>query len=146
MAKPQQAIEREIVAELGERAAGGLKQHAPTRLFALLNKPGSDWDKAFEHISDHFRRTPDKPAHTVYAERYRDKEALRKLLLDAASVPSEVRLTKLKIHGDNMGKPAIEIRRWFNKQVGDNQTLTWLRIFVDFQGNLITAYPDDGTK
>ncbi len=145
MAKTQAQIEREIIAELGERRATGLKSSACSRVCGLLVRQGDDWDKAFEHISDHFQPIPEKPSHVLFHKKYRDKEALRRLLYRAASGPSEVRLTKLRIHGDHFGKPAIEIVRQFGESIGENAQQTRLRMFVDYQGNLITAYPGSAT-
>ncbi|WP_152052427.1 hypothetical protein [Tautonia marina] len=143
MPKDQAQIEREILAEIGERRAAGLKANACSRVCGVLIRQGSDWDKAFEHISDHFRKNPDKPSHLLFHKKYRTKEALRQLLLRAASGPSEIKVTKLKVHGDHLGKPAIEIVREFREPIGESPSYTRLRIFLDVQGNLITAYPGE---
>jgi hypothetical protein len=141
MSKDRAQIEREIIAEIGEQRAAGLKANACTRVCGVLVRRGVDWDKAFEHISDHFKQLPGKPSHVLFHKRFRTKEALRQLLFRAASGPSEIRLTKLKVHGDHFGKPAIEIVRQFGESIGESPLHTRVRIFIDYQGTLITAYP-----
>jgi hypothetical protein len=141
MPKDQVQVEREIIAELGKRGAEGLKANACSRVCGLLQRQGDDWDKAFEHISDHFKQIPGKPSHALFHKRFRSKEGVRQLLYRAASGPSEIRFTKLNVHGDRFGKPAIEIVRRFGEPIGEDPTHTRLRIFTDYQGNLITAYP-----
>lgn len=141
MPKDQAQIEQEIIAQLGERGAAGLKANACTRLCGLLQRQGGDWDKAFEHISAHFKRVLGKPSNAMFHKKFRSKDALRQLLYQAASGPSEIKLTKLKVHGDHFGKPAIEIVRNFSEPIGEDLTHIRLRIFVDYQGNLISAYP-----
>ena len=146
----QAQIEREIVAELGTRQAAGLKENAPSRIVGVLVRNGDDWDRAFEHIADHFGPNPQKRKHNVYVKKYRSKEALRQLLLEAARKPSEIRLTKLRVHDAHLGKPAVEVVRQFGVTIGEeidqegtksSKELRRLRMFIDFQGNLITAYP-----
>jgi hypothetical protein len=144
MALEQAEIERQIVAELGERRAAGLKANATRRVCGLLTRNNSDWDTAFEHIRAHFQPITDpaiKSRHTVFAERYRNKDALLRLLMRAASKPSRVRLTRLTIGNQHIGRPAVEIVRNFAEVIGDDSSLTALRIFTDYQGRLMTAYP-----
>lgn len=147
MSQEQARIEQEIEAELGKRQTAGLKANAPSRICGLLTRDNADWDKAFAHISLHFRPITDpavKSTHTIFHERYRNKESLRRLLLRAASKPSSVRLTKLKISNEHIGRPAVEIVRNFGEVIGNESSLTALRMFTDFHGALITAYPGKG--
>jgi hypothetical protein len=134
-------IESKVLAELGWRHAAGLKANACSRVCGVLYRGGSDWDEAFGHIAEHFRRDPSKPSHAVFARRYRNEESLRMLLYTAASKPSQVSITKLTIDGRPTGRPAVEIIRDFAKVIGEDEDHTRLRIFVDCQGKLITAYP-----
>lgn len=149
MSKEQALIEQEIEAELGQRQTAGLKANASRRICGLLTRKNADWDKAFAHISLHFHPITDpsvKNSHTVFHKRYRDKESLRLLLLRAAGAPSSVRLTKLKINNEHIGRPAVEIVRNFGELIGDEPSLTALRMFTDFHGELITAYPGKGPE
>jgi hypothetical protein len=143
MAPNTEQVEKDVEAELGERGREGLLANACSRVCGLLRR--DDWDKAFEHISKHFSAgsAGSKPSHGVFCRKYRDKKALGDLLYRTASAPSSVHLTKLTIAGDTIGKPAVEIRRVFGEAVGEDPSYRTVRVFVDYQGNLITAYPDN---
>jgi hypothetical protein len=146
MPKNRDQIEQEIEASEGKDQTAVARRNASTRVCGLLVARGrsKEWDEAYVHIAEHFERDPQKPKHTVFNKKYRDQEALRGLLLRAASGPSAIRLTKLTIDGEPVGRPAVEILRLFGEEIGDSAELVCLRIFVDFQGKLITAYP--GTR
>jgi hypothetical protein len=82
----------------------------------------------------------------VFARRYRSNDALKRLLFRAASAPSNVALTKLKIDGRPTGRSAVRILREFAQEIGDSAELRWLVIIADAQGTLITAYPATGDE
>jgi hypothetical protein len=146
MSKDPRQVELEIIAELGIRHAAGLKSHACSKVCGLLTRDRGGWAKAFEHISDHFRPMPEKESHALFARKYRSEDAIWKLIYNAASKPSELKLTKLTIAGEKIGRPAVEIVRNFGETIGEDPWHNRLRIFVDFQGNLITAYPGPGLQ
>ena len=118
----------------------------PRRICGLLTARGrsAEWEKAFVHISTHFRSDLSKPTHTCFQKKYCDQEAVKELIKRAAGAPSSVRPAKLTIGSMPVGRDCIIIVRDFAEPIGDTTDLTCLIIVADSQGNLITAYP--GTK
>jgi hypothetical protein len=132
--------------ELGQKQAALMKLNAPSRICGLLTARGRsvDWDKAFEHIAEHFKADPLKPKHTCFQSKYCEKEAVKALIKDAAGRPSSVIWAKLTIGGMPAGRPGIKIVRDFAEPIGDRADLVCLIIIADHQGKLVTAYP--GTR
>jgi len=135
--------DRAIEAEIGVKQAALLKANACSRVCGLLIARGrsDEWERAYEHISDHFRFDPTKPSHAIFARRYCTKDAIKSLLYRAASGPSRVTLTRLTIDGRPTGRAGVKIVRRFGDAVGENVKQTCLVIIVDAQGTLISAYP-----
>jgi hypothetical protein len=135
-----------VEAELGVKQAALAKANACTRVCGLLMARGRslEWERALEHISEHFRPDSSKKSHAVFARKYRNPDAIKKLLYRAASGPSSVVLTKLTVDGRPTGRPAVMIVREFGEAVGEQPSYRWLVIIADAHGTLITAYPSEG--
>jgi len=114
---------------------------ARSHVRGLLTRRGSAWDRAFGHISEHFRRAaPDKPTHSIFIAELRNEPAIRDLLFRAASKPSSAISTKLT----DIGTPSVRLEREFKKQIGMEPEETWLCVIVEVSNRsveLITAYP-----
>lgn len=118
-----------------------LANQARKKLHGYLTRLGQEWDKAYEHVRLHFKAFEDKPSHTVFIKKYRNKENLLGLMRQAVSGPSRSPvLTQLKKHGEHVGEYAVLIERKFGMAIGESgEKVLW--IFTDTNGYLITAYP-----
>jgi hypothetical protein len=142
-------IERQVIEAIGVKLAGLLKDNTPSRICGLLTARGRspEWERALDHISDHFRPMPGKPSHAIFCKRLRDPAALKQYIKRAASAPSALRLSKLTdAFGRPMGVPCMLIIREFKEQLGEASAQTCLIIVADFQGKLVTAYPTTREK
>ena len=83
--------------ELGQKQAALMKLKTPGRICGLLTARGRsvEWDKAFEHIAEHFKVDPLKPSHTRFHKKYCENEAVKALIKNAAERPSSVIWAKL---------------------------------------------------
>ena len=115
----------------------------PGRICGLLTARGrsAEWEKAFEHISEHFKFDPTKPTHTLFREKYCEEDAVKELIKRAAAAPSSVTPRKLNIAGFPIGRDGVKIVRIFAEPIGNRPDLICLLIIADLQGTLITAYP-----
>jgi len=143
MSQDERDAKMQAERELGLKQAALMKLNTPSRICGLLTARGRsvEWDKAFEHIAEHFRANPLKPLHTLFQKKYRENEAVKVLIKNAAGRPSAVIWATLRIDGMPLGRPGIKIVREFAEQIGDRPDLTCLLIIADHQGKLITAYP-----
>jgi hypothetical protein len=126
-----------------------LKNNTPSRICGLLTARGRnpEWEKALEHISEHFHPISDKPRHTLFCKRLRDPVKLKEYIKRAASAPSTVRLSKLTdLLNRPTGLPCLLILRDFKEQIGENSSETCLVIVADCHGKLVSAYPLDSKK
>ena len=139
-------IDRQVETELGIKHAALAKANACTRVCGLLMARGRsiEWERALQHIAEHFHSDLSKASHTVFARKYRNADAIKQLLYRAASGPSSVILTKLTIDGRPTGRPGVKIIREFGEPVGELPSLRWLVIIADAHGTLVTAYPAEG--
>lgn len=130
-------------AELGWKVAAVMRANATSRVCGLLTARGrsDEWERALEHIRDHFARAANKPSHTVFRAKYRDPESLRDLLKRAASAPSTVTATRATFDGNPSGRPCVKIVRQFNEQIGEEPEEVCVLLIVDHGGTLLTAYP-----
>lgn len=138
------AIERQVVEAIGVKLAGILKEKTPSRICGLLTARGRnlEWEKALEHISDHFTPNNNKPAHSIFRRKFRDKDVLKEYIKRAVSAPSTVRLSKLRdADARPIGSPCALIIREFNEPLGEESDQMCLVVIADFQGKLVTAYP-----
>jgi hypothetical protein len=142
-------IERRIIEEIGVKLAGILKEKTPGRICGLLTAKGRhpEWEKALEHISDHFRPDKNKSTHTMFRKKFRDQDRLKEYVRRTVSGPSTVRLSKLH-DGDArpVGSPCALIIREFNEPLGEEADQVCLVVVADFQGKLVTAYPTTKSK
>ncbi len=102
------------------------------------------WQKAFEHISEHFKSVPGKLTHSIFEPKFRNQKAIEQLLKKALGGPSRTPiLTKLTIGGEQIGMPAVIIEREFSEVIGraGGKDCKILRIVVDITGRPQTAYP-----
>lgn len=137
-------IEQLVIGEIGEKQAEYLKGSAPgNRICGLLTAKGrnTEWEKALEHISDHFHQLPGKPKHSIFRSKFRDPDTLKEYLKRAASGPSAVRLSKETIEGEPRGRPCALIVREFKEQIGLEPDQVCIAIVIDHNGVLVTAYP-----
>jgi hypothetical protein len=142
-------IERQVVEAIGVKHAGLLKDNTPSRICGLLTARGRnpEWERALEHISDHFRPMPGKPSHAIFCKRLRDPAVLKQYVKRAVSAPSTLRLSKLNdTFGRPKGVPCMLIIREFKEQLGENSEQTCLIVVANFQGKLKTAYPATADK
>ena len=143
----QAQFKRDAADKLGTRRAEALAPYACSRLHGMLYKPGrsDEFDVVFPHIQDHFyspsRLDPAKRVHTKFIKKYCSKDAVKKLLLEAANAPSYARLTRLSVDRQKTGNFAIKIVRQFGFEIGEGDGLNCLIIFFDEDSKLITAYP-----
>src|SRR3982751_2142726 len=88
-------IERQVIEAIGVKLAGILKDNTPSRICGLLTARGRnpEWERALEHISEHFRPMSGKPSHAVFCKRLRDPMMLKQYIKRAASAPSTLRLS-----------------------------------------------------
>jgi len=140
---PDQKFDRDVETEIGVKQATMLRANACSRVCGLLAARGrnEEWERAFQHISAHFRIDPTKPSHNVFARKYCSRHAIKDLLFRAASGPSNVTLIKLTIDGRPTGRSGVKIVRRFGESIGDGAELRCLVIIADAQGTLVTAYP-----
>jgi hypothetical protein len=91
-------IERQIIEAIGIKLAGLLKEKTPSRICGLLTARGrnAEWEKALEHISQHFEPINGKPSHTLFRNKFRDTKTLKEYIRRAVSGPSAVRLSRLR--------------------------------------------------
>jgi len=141
-------IERQVIEAIGVKLAGLLKDNTPSRICGLLTARGrnAEWEKALEHISDHFHAMPEKPQHSIFSKKLRDPTTLKQYIKRAASAPSTLKLSKLTEFGRPVGVPCLLIIREFKEQLGEESAQTCLVIVADFQGKLVTAYPSTPEK
>jgi hypothetical protein len=118
----------------------------PGRICGLLTARGrsAEWEKAFEHISMHFKNDPTKQSHTRFRRKYCEEHAIKELIKRACTAPSSVKSIKLTIAGMPIGRDGVKIVRTFAEPIGDGPDLMCLIVIADSQGALMTAYP--GTK
>jgi len=144
VAQDDVSVRIEIERALGKARTAVMKRNAPGRICGLLTAHGRsvEWQKAFEHISEHFKAfIPGKPSHTRFAKKYCDEEKVKELIKRAAMNPSSVSFVRLRIGSAPIGEPGVNIVRFFAEVIGDRADLTCLVIFVDHHGALRTAYP-----
>jgi hypothetical protein len=137
-------IESQVIEAIGVKLAGILKDNTASRICGLLTAKGrnKEWERALDHISDHFRPMPGKPSHSIFCKKLRDPEVLKDYIKRAASAPSMLRLSKLTLPARGpAGVPCLLIIRNFKQQVGVDADQTCLIIVADFQGKLVSAYP-----
>jgi hypothetical protein len=137
-------MESQIIEAIGVKLAGILKDNTPSRICGLLTARGrnAEWERALEHISDHFHPMPGKPSHSMFCKRLRDPELLKQFVRRAASAPSTIRLSKLTLPARGpVGVPCVLIIREFKEAIGMDADQTCLIVIADFQGKLITTYP-----
>lgn len=138
------SIERQVIEAIGVKLAGLLKDNTPARICGLLTAKGrnAEWEKALEHIADHFKAMPDKPTNSIFRKKFRDSGKLKEYIKRAAAAPSTLRLSKLTdLFGRPVGVPCMLIIREFKEPLGEEPEQTCLIIVADFQGKLVTAYP-----
>lgn len=143
------ASEQEIINELGVRLTALLKQRGPGRISGMVTAKGrnAEWEKAFEHISTHFRREKGKATHTQFCRKFRDQDKLKELIRDAAAAPSSSVLSRCTdLWARPLGSPCLLILRKFSEPIGEDADQNWLLIVVDWQGKLVTAYPGSEAK
>lgn len=141
---PDADMERQIVEAIGEKLAGILKEKTPGRIAGLLTARGRapEWEKALEHISDHFKANPSKPRHAVFRRKFRDPDTLKIYIKRAVSGPSRIRLSRLTDgYARPTGSPCALIIREFSEPLGEEADQVCLVVIADFQGKLATAYP-----
>jgi len=123
--------------EVAKRAAASAKRQ-------LLQLPVQR-HAAFEHISEHFKEQPGKPAHGIFLPQYQAPVELTKLLLRALDRPG----TEPMLSKSEDGDWAVVIQTWFgaNQPIGycgaeqNREELEYLCLIVELNGDLITAYP-----
>ena len=123
--------------EVAKRAATAAKRQ-------LLQLPLQS-HHAFDHISEHFREQPGRPAHGVFSPQYRLPPELTKLMLRAIDRPG----TEPMLSKSDDGDWAVVIQTWFGAGQpigcgiveGQRVNLEYLCLVVELNGDLITAYP-----
>jgi hypothetical protein len=141
---PDLPSEREIIEVIGVQAAGILKTNTPSRICGMLTAKGRipEWEKALEHISSHSGSGGDKEVHSKFSKMLRDPERLKEYIKRAASAPSATVFSRLTDnYGRPTGTPCLLIMRAFREPIGEMADQNWLVIVADYQGKLVTAYP-----
>jgi hypothetical protein len=113
-------IESQIIDTIGLKLARILKDNTPSRICGLLTAKGrsDEWERALEHISEHFHPIQGKPSHSIFSKRFREPEAIKDLIRRAVSAPSMLRLSKLTLPSRGaVGAPCMLIIRNFKEQI-----------------------------
>ncbi|MEO6808746.1 MAG: hypothetical protein ABI353_06505 [Isosphaeraceae bacterium] len=142
------AFRQQAEAQFGARQATEVATRAAASARRQLMRSPIQTQHAFEHLSDHFRLNPSKPAHGVFLATYQQPAELTKLLLKAIDRPG----TEPMLSKSDDNDWAVVIQSWFGagNPIGFSGTgparrdLTYLMILVDLNGDLITAYPTAG--
>jgi hypothetical protein len=137
--------------QIGKSFTKLMEEKSGSRLSGLIQRRGSEWRKAFEHIRFHFGPVKGKPTHATYLEKYCSEDAVAQLVADAARRSSQAPIvTRLTSGGVPSGEPAILIQRWFGDAIGysddasrtlKNPDCSCLLIVMNYRGDLISAYP-----
>jgi|HubBroStandDraft_2_1064218.scaffolds.fasta_scaffold975339_1 hypothetical protein len=142
---PELPSEREIVEAIGVKMAGMLKANTPGRICGLLTAKGriTEWERALEHISIHLGSSANKTVNSKFAKKFHDPEKLKEYIKRAAGAPSAVTLSRqTDPFGRPTGTPCLLILRDFKESIGEQADQSWLVIVADYQGKLVTAYPE----
>lgn len=142
------AFRQQAEAQFGARQATEVAVRAAPSARRQLMRTPIQAQHAFEHLSDHFRLNPGKPAHGVFLATYHQSAELTKLLIKAIDRPG-TEPTPSKSDDNDW---AVVIQTWFGagNPIGLRGTgparrdLTYLMVLVDLNGDLITAYPAAG--
>lgn len=121
-------MERQIVEAIGVKLAAILKEKTPSRICGLLTAKGRnlEWEKALEHISDHFKPINGKPAQTLFRKTFRDTDTLKQYVKRAVSGPSKVKLSRLRdLDARPNGSPCLLIIREFQEPIGEEPDQTF---------------------
>ena len=144
MAGPASKVTQVVIKEIGKRLTKLAAKKAGSRLVGHMTRSSRAWQKAFRHISLHFRPMGKKASHAVFKKKHRSEAAVKQLIQQAASRPSRAPVTtKLTIGAENIGRPAVIIERRFKQAIGSigDEACHVLRVVVDYTGRPITAYP-----
>lgn len=103
---------------------------------------------AFPHIGAHFAEQPEKDVNGIFFVEYQKPAELTRLLLCAIDNPG----TEPMLSKSDDGDWAVVLQTWFgllnpigyDESHGSRQNLHYLRLVVDLNGDLITAYPTNG--
>jgi hypothetical protein len=132
------ALGKRLVRSAGVRGSQLLYKSAARRALRRLESFGIDKAVAV-HIADHFTMIPEKVAHSVFEASLRSTKAVtalvRETLKKGASAPI---LSKT-----DSGALAWVFEAELGRTIGTagKQALSKLRVVVDFEGRLITAFP-----
>lgn len=124
------------------------RDHILRRVYQMAagRRDGKYWDEAWEHIKDHISEAAgrDKPTHSVFVSRYRTRDGVAELIMQAASKPSDTESSFLTGPGGTAtGAPCLIIRRWFNMTIGtcNGSEIDTLWVIADSDGKLVSAFP-----
>ncbi len=144
MAGPGEIVAKQVIKQIGKKGAKALIKKSGSRVAGQITRKSRSWTKAFAHIAEHFKPSPDKLRHAVFESRFRSQDAIEGLIKRTVSGPSRTPiLTKLTVGGEPIGMPAVVIEREFPDVIGriGDKECRILRIVVDITGRLQTAYP-----
>jgi hypothetical protein len=139
------AFKQQAEKEFGARQSTEIAKRAVANARRKLLEVPLRSHHAFEHISEHFREQPHRPAHGVFLRQYHNPAELTRLMLRAIDgAGTEPMLSK---SDDNDW--AVVSQTWFGDShpIGycgagqDRENLSYLCIVVELNGDLITAYP-----
>jgi hypothetical protein len=142
---PDLPSEQEIIDVIGVKQAGILKANTPSRICGMLTAKGRipEWEKALEHISIHLGPAGHKAVNSRFTKMLRDPDRLKEYVKRAASGPSATVFSRLTdAFNRPNGTPCLLILRDFKEPIGETADQNWLVIVADYQGKLVTAYPD----
>ncbi len=150
------AVPKQAIKELGKGGARLLLKKGASRFFSKVAMQSKAWGKAFEHIAEHLslKAAAAKATHTVFAEAFRNRAAVEKLIMQAAKKYSKKYVRQMPVHGESIGRWCVVIEKEFPEVIGEtfeliggqvvkraNGDCRWLRLVIDYTGRPITAYP-----
>jgi RHS repeat-associated protein len=131
---------RRFFREWGEKEARRLIERGGEIAAARLAKSGIVPDIA-KHIADHFKEIPGKVVNSVFSKEYRKTEKIAGLIKDTLTKAGRSPVLSRAENGAQVWVFEKELGKTIGKK-GD-EALTKLRVVVDMEGRLVTAFPVD---
>jgi hypothetical protein len=132
------ALGKRLLRSSGVRGSQMLYRAASRRAVARLQKFGIDRAVAV-HIAEHFVVIPEKVAHSVFEKSLRNTKAITSLVTETLKKGAAAPILSVTDSGALAWVFEAELGRIVGR--AGKQALTKLRVVVDLEGRLITAFP-----
>jgi len=140
-------IAEQFVKEFGKKESRLMEEKILSRTLGHIKK-GNKLEKAMEHIGEHFHPDKSKPKHTMFTEKFRDKEKVLELIKDAVANPSYKPILSRGTHeGQQVKDFVFIIEKEFPEEIGEvikkegKFPTKKMAVIVDKSGRLVSAYP-----